>query len=281
MKTKTRQFSILAISLLVSLAMMVAACGETESETNNANTNNQTPTAGFDIEIDEAASTLEVEWGESVEIAFVVENTGDADATATVSFSVATYSDEMEIEVAGGSAASGSFTWEPIGTDAGTYTAEVAVGDATDSVSVTINQDTGGNAGANQTEENQTEENQTEENQTEVTGPFFAITIDETASTLEVDEGEMLIIMIVATNTGDEDGVLDISGQVAIEGGGVANLELEPQGGDINTPIPPNQGVQIEAQLPTGDGAQQLSTGEHTLTINSQHDSATVPLVVN
>jgi hypothetical protein len=269
MKFGVRRLSILALSILVCLTLF-AGCGETDdadantgndvSNQNNGNQNNgnqnNSTASGFTIEIDSAASTLTVTEGGSVEVTFIVENHDDDAATANVEFSLGGHTDETELEVDGGSSASSSFTWETADGDAGNYTAEVSIGDVSDSVSVAVNEEGGGG------------------------DAFFEIMIDEAESTLEVTEGETLIIMIVATNTGTEEGIIDFTGQVEMEGGGIGQLELEQQGGDADTPIPPNQGMQIEAQLPTGPGEEDLSAGEHSLTINSQHDSASTQLTV-
>ena len=261
MKMKNRNFGPLTLALLVCLTLF-AACGEADEENNQSDlvnqTDNGTAEAEFTIEIDPLASAIAVTEGTPVVIAFIVENSGDADGTATVNFSLGAHTDQMEIEVAADSEVSGSFTWTTTAGDAGTYSAQVSIGDATDSISVTVT-----------------------EPQEQPSGAFFELVIDETNSTLEVNEGTPLVIQILVSNTGDTAAILELTGQIALDGGGIANLQIEQQGDAANTPIQPNQGAQIEATLPTGPGEGQLSAGTHTLTISSPHDSASVQLIIN
>lgn len=261
MKFLIRNLGVSTLALFVCLAL-VAGCGETDEETNQNDvvnqTNGETPAAEFTIEIDAAASELTVTEGDPVVIAFIVENTGDEDGTATVSLSLNSHTDEMEIAVEAGASASGSFTWTTTEGDAGAYTAAVSVDDVTDSVSVTV-----------------TEE---EEPAGEA---FFEVTIDEENSTLEVDEGDPLIIIIIAANTGDAAAILELTAQLELEDGSLVGLGFEAEGDAANTPIEPGQGAQLEATLPTGPGEQELPAGTHTMTISSEHDSASVQLIVN
>ena len=260
MNFMTRNLGVSTLALLICLTLF-AGCGEADDETNQNDMVNQTNGdvigAEFAVEIDSIASALTATEGDPVVIAFIVENTGDDDGTATIALTIDSHTDEMEIAVEAGTSASGSFTWTTTPGDAGNYVAEVSIGDATDSVDVTVIEEE------------------------EVGEAFFELMIDEENSTLEVNEGEDLVIMILATNTGDAAAILELTGQVEIQGGGVASLQLEQQGDAADTPIQPGQGVQIEATLPTGPTEQELSAGTHTLTINSEHDSASVQLVIN
>ncbi|TXD35653.1 hypothetical protein FRC98_15720 [Lujinxingia vulgaris] len=214
--------------------------------------------ASFSLELDEASSTLSVDEGQAVEVAFTVENTGNADGTATVTLTLGEFTDTAEIAVAAGSAEGGSFTWMTAEGDAGTYSAEVVLGETTVTADVVV-------AGAPIIDEE---------------GAFFELSIVTEASTLTVVEGESLEVVVLGTNTGTTEGIIELTGQITMEGGGIVGLQLQTEGGDAETPVAPGQGVRIEATLPTGPGEQELSAGTHSLEISSQHDSVTTEVVV-
>ena len=255
MKLTTRKSNILALLLILSMTLFVMACGETDGDAEEDDT---TGAASFSLELDDVNSMLTVEAGQAVEVAFTVENTGTVDGTATVTFTLGDVTDTTDIDVAAGSAEGGSFTWTTALGDVGTYTAEVTLGETTVTADVEV-----------------------EELPVIDAGAFFEMEIDMEASTLEVTEGDPLTIIILGVNTGTAEGIIEISGQITMEGGGVAALQLEQQGEDANSPVAPNQGIQIQATLPTGPGEQELSAGTHTILIESQHDSVSAEIVVN
>ena len=254
MTIHTHKSTILALLLITSMAFFAVACGESADTNDDADVVSE---ASFSLELDEAGSTLSVDEGQAVEVAFTVENTGDADGTATVTFSVGEFTDTAEIAVAAGSAEAGSFTWTTAEGDAGSYSAEVVLGETTVTADVVV-----------------------EEVLVDTSSAFFEMSIDTEASTLTVVEGESLEVVILGTNTGDAEGIIELTGQITMEGGGVAALQLQAQGGDADTPVAPGQGIQIQATLPTGPGEQELSAGTHSLEISSQHDSVTTEVVV-
>ncbi|RDV37701.1 hypothetical protein DV096_11305 [Bradymonadaceae bacterium TMQ3] len=251
----TRKSTLLALVLMTSMAFSVMACGESADDTTGDETPNAT--ASFTLELNTAGSTLSVDEGQAVEVAFNVENTGDADGTATVTFSLGDFTDTAEIAVAAGSTEAGSFSWTTAAGDAGSYSAEVTLGETTVTAGVEVSEVIIDEASA-----------------------FFELSIDTEASTLTVVEGESLKVVVVGMNTGDAEGIIELTGQITMEGGAVGALDIRPQGEEATTPIAPGQGVQIQATLPTGPGEQELSAGTHSLEISSLHDSVTTEIVI-
>ena len=257
MKFQLKNVSIIALSILMSVAMAVAACGpepapgengnnDTNNQTNN-DTNNDTE-EGFSVEITSAAITVDA--GDVVTVDADIENSGDEEATETIDFTVGDFTDQEELTIGAEETESVSFDWQTTEDDAGTYTAEVAAANDSDSVSVTVDDTSAGG------------------------DVFFEVEIDENESTLEVTEGENLEFVAMVTNTGDDLGEQEL----------VAEIDGNPlqfEDGPLMLEVAAGATEGVGLGLPTGGGEQELGEGEYTFTISSDDDEDSADVTVN
>lgn len=187
--------------------------------------------AHFEVSIDEEESILEVERGDEVVVAAQVENIGEVEGTQDIGFEIdGDFADvSVDFTVDAGETEEVSFEWETDGEEAGEYEATVLSGDDSDEATVVV-----------------------------LEPAFLAVSIDEEASTLEVEEGEWVVVVADVENQGD---VADTQNIVLEIDGSFTDVEtdLEVAGQGVET-------VQLEWETESGDA------GDFTATVQGPDD---------
>ena len=199
--------------------------------------------AFFAVSINETASTVSVEAGQTITVVVDVENTGELAATQDVTFSVGgdLIETDADLSLDGGEDTTLTFQWETTGGDVGNHTLEVATDDASDTIDATV---------------------APEPNQA-----YFTVTIDEAASTLAVDEGGTITIVANIENVGDIADTQDITLEInSFQEDIDADITLD--GGDSTT-------VTLQWQTAVGDAG----TFDAVVASDDGSDSTTVAVI--
>ena len=199
--------------------------------------------AYFDVEIDEDASVTTVEEGETAVVEGAVENTGEESATKDVELLIdGVVEDEVELTLDGGESQSVTLDWETEAGDSGTYPAEVASEDASDTVEIVVEEP-------------------------DVAAPaYFDVEIDEDASVTTVEEGETAVVEATVENTGEESATNDV--ELLIDGVVEDEVELTLDGGE-------SQSVTLDWETETGD------EGTYDAVVDSGDDTDETTVTVN
>lgn len=236
MKWSEAQFQVrivVPVALLLAGGVALAmACSEPVEE----------ESAEFFVEIDQAASTLEVEEGETVVIAAAVTNSGELDGTQQVGMKVDELTDAatQEISLDAGAETVVDFEIATDAGDAGTYTAEVWTEDDGDTVEVTV------------------EESQFEE---------YTVAIDDAASSLDVEEGDTVEVAVDVENVGHAEGAQFI--EFSIDG------VVEHTAGEIV--LDPGESVTVNFEWDTEEG----DGGSYTADVRSDDDQDSADITVS
>ena len=162
--------------------------------------------AAFDVSIDTAASTLEADAGDDLEVIAEIENTGDfsdeQEITATVlGDTVGT----TTVSLDGGSSDTVAFDFEAL-TEYDGEDVEVASDDESDTATLTVTDD---------------------DDPADDDPAAFDVAIDTAASTLEADAGDDLEVVAEIENTGDLDGEQEITATVLDDTVGTTSVSLD------------------------------------------------------
>lgn len=181
--------------------------------------------AVFEISIDESASQTDVLEGETAIVAFEVANVGEREETREIGLEIADRGEVAsdEVELVGGGSEAMSLNWETEEGDVGSHEATVETEDAADSTTVTV-----------------------DERPVEQEEGAFEISIDESASTLEIEAGDTAVVQAEVTNTEDwvkhgdvqfsvDDQVVETTSVDELEGGMTTTVEFdwETDGEDV------------------------------------------------
>lgn len=232
MKWYSSNWSVGVLFGVLIAALMISACGEEPAE----------EVAHFAVEIDVDESELDVTEGDDVVVVADIENTGDLRGIQNIEFEIDGVVDptDEEVELDGGETETVDFTWTTDVGDAGDYTAEVRSDDDEDSADVTV------------------EEGEAES--------FFAVSIDEGESVLDVYEGETVELVAEVTNTGEATDTQDV--EIVFENGTTVEFDVAPQ------TLEPQEGVELTAPWETEEGHADEYTG--TVTTDDDEDSTTI-----
>lgn len=191
----------------------------TSGEPNQNDPNNGELDSDFAVVIDTSASTLDVAPGQSVEIVVDVENTGDEQGTQTIELAIDDMTeDSRSLTLDSDEDDTITLQWQTDSDDSGDYTASVTSDDDSDEATVSVE------APAH---------------------AFFAVQIDEVASTLVVEETESLIVVADVENTGGESDTQD----VVLEVDGIVEDVHE----DLDLSTGDSQTVVLQADTDVGD----------------------------
>ena len=204
----------------------------------------------FLVTIDESASTLEAEEGETLDVVADIENVGDEsgtqDITAAVDDDLVAFEENVTLDPGADTTVTFEFTAE-LGFDGQDVTVES--NDDTDTAPLTV---------------------------TEATNPNFEVDIDESASTLEAEEGETLSVTADIENTGAETGTQDITATVGADQVAIAeDLTLDP-GADTTVTLEFTAELVFDGDDVAVESADDVDTAP--LTVTEADDEPEEPL---